>query len=1066
MAKNKSQYDSTLNLPKTLFEMRAGLPKKEPAMLEDWEKNDLYNNLIKHNDGKPKFVLHDGPPYANGNIHMGTALNKIIKDIIIRDKNMEGFQAPYVPGFDTHGLPIELKALSSLGEKKKDISKLELRQICEKFATEHIDIMSDQFKRLGVIGDFEHPYLTLKPEFEARQIEIFGEMAKKGYIYKGLKPVYWCPDCRTALAEAEIEYGEDDCDSIFVRFHVSQDPNGVLAKHGIPMDKTYFVIWTTTTWTLPANEAICLNGAFEYSFVKIGEEYHIMATELVKSVMDACHIENYEIVGEPVSGAEFELMRYHHVYLPKEGTVILGDHVTLESGSGCVHTAGGHGVDDFNVSQKYNVPITVPVDDGGCLTELAGKYAGQRVWAANKTILADLTEAGVIMGQVHIKHQYPHCWRCHNPIIFRATEQWFCSVAKFRDDVYKAIDTVKWMPDWGHDRMKGMVRDRNDWCISRQRTWGVPIPAFYCKKCGAYHITDATIKAVSELFRKEGSDAWYKYEAEQIIPAGEVCEKCGASEWTKDTDIMDVWFDSGSTHAAVLEERPELSFPADMYMEGGDQFRGWFQSSLLTSVAAKGCAPYKSVLCHGWVVDEQGKQMHKSAGNGVEPSEIIKDYGADIIRLWVASSDYTVDVRAGKNIFKQLSEAYRKIRNTARFILGNLDGFDPNTDCVADDQLQEIDRWALAALDDLIVNAKAGYDVYDFNKVYHAVYNFCVVAMSNFYLDVTKDRLYCTNGVGRKAAQTTMYKILVALDKIIAPILCFTSQEIWDFMPKTEGMNKYVVFEDMPKAGQYAADDAFKAKWAQLIAVRDEVKKVLEQARAEKIIGASLEAAVTLYCNDTVYDLLNSIPMDELADLMIVSQVELVKGEGGAASAVEGLGVAAAHATGEKCERCWKYSATIGSHAAHPTLCARCASVVEAYNLSETRSCLRAALPYTGERRFFIPDRLGVTYGICTFQSGRGGGAGGHRPAHQAVGIQCAAAGRGHAAHPACGGAAVRAQSGHGVQPAQRQAAVPHCCNQCSSAVGSLRAVFPQPGQIPAAGGAHSGAGRRHWQPD
>ena len=1059
MAKNKSQYDSTLNLPKTLFEMRAGLPKKEPVMLKDWDDNDLYNQLMKHNEGKPQFILHDGPPYANGNIHMGTALNKIIKDIIIREKNMEGFQAPYVPGFDTHGLPIELKALSSVGEKKKDISKLELRQICEKFATEHIDIMSDQFKRLGVIGDFEHPYLTLKPEFEARQIEIFGEMAKKGYIYKGLKPVYWCPDCRTALAEAEIEYGEDECDSIFVRFHVSQDPNGVLAKHGIPMEKTYFVIWTTTTWTLPANEAICLNGQFEYSFVKIGDEFHIMATDLVKSVMDACHITEYEVVGEPVSGAEFELMRYNHVYLPKEGWVILGDHVTLESGSGCVHTAGGHGVDDFNVSQdpngvlakhgipmektyfviwttttwtlpaneaiclngqfeysfvkigdefhimatdlvksvmdachiteyevvgepvsgaefelmRYNhvylpkegwvilgdhvtlesgsgcvhtagghgvddfnvcqkypqIPITVPVDDGGYLTEQAGKYAGQRVWASNKTILADLTAAGAVMGQLHIKHQYPHCWRCHNPIIFRATEQWFCSIAKFREDVYKAIDTVTWMPDWGHDRMHGMVRDRNDWCISRQRTWGVPIPAFYCKKCGAYHITDATIKAVSDLFRKEGSDAWYKYDAEQIIPAGEVCEKCGASEWTKDTDIMDVWFDSGSTHAAVLEERPELRFPADMYMEGGDQFRGWFQSSLLTSVASKGCAPYKSVLCHGWVVDEQGKQMHKSAGNGVEPSEIIKDYGADIIRLWVASSDYTVDVRAGKNIFKQLSEAYRKIRNTARFILGNLDGFDPNTDCVADDQLQDIDRWALAALDDLIVNTNAGYAVYDFNKVYHAVYNFCVVAMSNFYLDVTKDRLYCTNGTGRKAAQTAMYKILVALDKIIAPILCFTSQEIWDFLPKTEAMNKYVVFEDMPKAGQYAADDAFKAKWAQLIAVRDEVKKVLEQARADKQIGASLEASVTLYCNDAVYDLLNSIPMDELADLMIVSHVELVKGEGGAASAVEGLGVAAAHATGDKCERCWKYSADIGTHAAHPTLCARCAAVVE-----------------------------------------------------------------------------------------------------------------------------------------
>ena len=485
------------------------------------------------------------------------------------------------------------------------------------------------------------------------------------------------------------------------------------------------------------------------------------------------------------------------------------------------------------------------------------------------------------------------------------------------------------MPEWGHDRMYGMVRDRSDWCISRQRTWGVPIPAFYCKKCGKYHITDATIQAVSDLFRREGSDAWYKYEAEQIIPAGEVCENCGGTEWTKDTDIMDVWFDSGSTWSAVLGERPELRYPADLYMEGADQFRGWFQSSLLTSVASQGVAPYKAVLCHGWVVDEQGKQMHKSAGNGVEPSEIIKDYGADIIRLWVASSDYTVDVRAGKNIFKQLSEAYRKIRNTARFILGNLDGFDPNTDMLPDDQLQEIDRWALAALDDLLKETDAGYAAYNFNKVYHAVYNFCVVAMSNFYLDVTKDRLYCTSGAARQAAQTAMYKILVALDKIIAPILCFTSQEIWDFMPKTEGMNRYVVFEAMPHAGQYAASEAFKAKWARLIAVRDEVKKALEIARNDKKIGASLEAAVTLYCGGEVYDLLNSVPMDELADLMIVSRVELVKGEGGAASAIEGLGITAGHATGDKCERCWKYTADIGSHPAHPTLCARCASVIE-----------------------------------------------------------------------------------------------------------------------------------------
>ena len=925
-------YNDTIHKMATPFEMRAGLPKKEPKMLEDWEKNHVYEKMIEHNADLPRFVLHDGPPYANGNIHMGTALNKIIKDIIIREKNMSGYCAPYVPGYDTHGLPIELKALSSLGDKKAGISKLELRKICKEFATEHIDVMNSQFARLGVQGDFANPYLTLRPEFEARQVEIFGEMAKKGYIYKGMKAVYWCPEDRTALAEAEIEYAEDECDSIYVRFKLTDDPNGVLAKYGIPLDKAWIVIWTTTTWTLPANVATCLNPSLEYAFVKIGGEYHLMAAGLVESTMKACHIEDYEVLEPRVLGSEFELMQYQHPFLDRKGLVILGDHVTLEGGTGCVHTAPGHGVEDFEVCVNHypQVPVIVPVDDGGYLTEEAGKeFAGLKVWAANKVILEHIKQSGHLMGVQHITHQYPHCWRCHHPIIFRATEQWFCSIDKFREEAYKAIDEVKWQPAWGHDRMHGMVRDRSDWCISRQRVWGVPIPVFYCKNCGKYHITDASIKAVSDLFRKEGSDAWYKYDANEIMPKTEVCE-CGASDWEKDPDIMDVWFDSGSTWSAVCRERPELNWPADLYMEGADQFRGWFQSSLLTSVASKGCAPYKSVLCHGWVVDEQGKQMHKSAGNGVEPSEIIKDYGADIIRLWVASSDYTVDVRAGKNIFKQLSEAYRKIRNTARFILGNLDGFDPNTDCVADDQLQEIDRWALAALDDLMVNTSAGYAVYDFNKVYHAVYNFCVVAMSNFYLDVTKDRLYCTNGAGRKAAQTTMYKILVALDKIIAPILCFTSQEIWDFMPKTEGMNQYVVFEEMPKAGQYAADDAFKAKWAQLIAVRDEVKKVLEQARAEKVIGASLEAAVTLYCNDTVYSLLNSIPMDELADLMIVSQVELVKGEGGAASAVEGLGVAAAHATGEKCERCWKYSSSIGSHAAHPTLCARCASVVEA----------------------------------------------------------------------------------------------------------------------------------------
>ena len=923
MAQN---YNDTIHKMQTPFEMRAGLPKKEPKMLEDWEQNHVYEQMIKNNEGKPQYILHDGPPYANGNIHMGTALNKIIKDIIIRYKNMSGFQAPYVPGYDTHGLPIELKALSSLGDKKAGVSKLELRQICKEFATEHIGVMNEQFKRLGVQGDFENPYLTLRPEFEARQVEIFGEMAKKGYIYKGMKAVYWCPEDRTALAEAEIEYAEDECDSIYVRFKLTDDPNGVLAKHNIPLDKAWIVIWTTTTWTLPANVATCLNPNLEYAFVKIGDAYHIMARELVESTMKGCHIDEYEVLPETVLGSELELMQYQHPFLDRKGLVILGDHVTLEGGTGCVHTAPGHGVEDFEVCVNHypQVPVVVPVDDAGRLTAEAGeKFAGLKVWDANKVILEHIKKSGHLMGVQHITHQYPHCWRCHHPIIFRATEQWFCSIDAFKEDVYKAIDSVHWQPAWGHDRMAGMVRDRSDWCISRQRVWGVPIPVFYCKKCGKYHITDASIKAVSDLFRKEGSDAWYKYDANDILPKTEVCE-CGASDWEKDPDIMDVWFDSGSTWSAVCRERPELRWPVDMYMEGADQFRGWFQSSLLTSVATQGVAPYREVLCHGWVVDAQGKQMHKSAGNGMEPSEIIRDYGADIIRLWVASSDYTVDVRAGKEIFRQLSEAYRKMRNTARFMLGNISDFDPAKDMVDDDQLFEIDRWALEACNKLTATMRDAYEHYDFSRAYHALYNFCVIDMSNFYMDVIKDRLYCADDHARRCAQTALYRILVDFTKLLAPILCFTSQEIWSYIPKLDGMKDYVVFEQMPEA-KAAADEAFEAKWDRIMAIRDDVKKVLEQARADKVIGSALEAGLTLYCSKEVYDFLNAIPMDELADLFIVSHVDLVEGEGGVKGLVEGLGVSAAHAVGNKCLRCWKYETTVGEDG----LCPRCAKVLK-----------------------------------------------------------------------------------------------------------------------------------------
>lgn len=923
MAQN---YNDTIHKMQTPFEMRAGLPKKEPKMLEDWEQNHVYEQMIKNNEGKPQYILHDGPPYANGNIHMGTALNKIIKDIIIRYKNMSGFQAPYVPGYDTHGLPIELKALSSLGDKKAGVSKLELRQICKEFATEHIGVMNEQFKRLGVQGDFENPYLTLRPEFEARQVEIFGEMARKGYIYKGMKAVYWCPEDRTALAEAEIEYAEDECDSIYVRFKLTDDPNGVLAKHNIPLDKAWIVIWTTTTWTLPANVATCLNPNLEYAFVKIGDAYHIMARELVESTMKGCHIDEYEVLPETVLGSELELMQYQHPFLDRKGLVILGDHVTLEGGTGCVHTAPGHGVEDFEVCVNHypQVPVVVPVDDAGRLTAEAGeKFSGLKVWDANKVILEHIKESGHLMGVQHITHQYPHCWRCHHPIIFRATEQWFCSIDAFKEDVYKAIDSVHWQPAWGHDRMAGMVRDRSDWCISRQRVWGVPIPVFYCKKCGKYHITDASIKAVSDLFRKEGSDAWYKYDANDILPKTEVCE-CGASDWEKDPDIMDVWFDSGSTWSAVCRERPELRWPVDMYMEGADQFRGWFQSSLLTSVATQGVAPYREVLCHGWVVDAQGKQMHKSAGNGMEPSEIIRDYGADIIRLWVASSDYTVDVRAGKEIFRQLSEAYRKMRNTARFMLGNISDFDPAKDMVDDDQLFEIDRWALEACNKLTATMRDAYEHYDFSRAYHALYNFCVIDMSNFYMDVIKDRLYCADDHARRCAQTALYRILVDFTKLLAPILCFTSQEIWSYIPKLDGMKDYVVFEQMPEA-KAAADEAFEAKWDRIMAIRDDVKKVLEQARADKVIGSALEAGLTLYCSKEVYDFLNAIPMDELADLFIVSHVDLVEGEGGVKGLVDGLGVSAAHAAGNKCLRCWKYETTVGEDG----LCPRCAKVLK-----------------------------------------------------------------------------------------------------------------------------------------
>ena len=756
-------------------------------------------------------------------------------------------------------------------------------------------------------------------------------MACKGYIYKGLKPVYWCPDCQTALAEAEIEYAEDPCDSIYVKFLVTDD-KGLLTQMGADLSKTYFVIWTTTTWTLPANDAICVGPNFTYSLVKWEDEYYVMAEALYESAMKAAGKTGYQVVGT-IQGKDLEYMKSAHPFIDRTSLVIVGDHVTLESGTGCVHTAPGHGVDDFNVCQNYpDIPVIVPVDSLGRMTEEAGeKFAGLTTSQANAVIAEHLKETGALFAMEKIIHQYPHCWRSKNPVLFRATEQWFCSVEDFKEDAVKAIQDVQWIPAWGEDRITSMVRDRRDWCISRQRKWGVPIPIFFCKECGEPLIDKEAMLAVSRLFREKGRDAWYELNAEDILPAGTRCKKCGASSFDKEKDIMDVWFDSGSTHAAVLSKRPYLKFPADLYLEGADQYRGWFQSSLLTSVATKGTAPYKAVVTHGWVVDGEGRKMSKSLGNGIEPQEIVDQYGADILRLWVASSDYHADIRISKDILKQLSEAYRKIRNTARYILGNLYDFNPDTDRVPLDQLLPIDQWALKKLDELNQKVREGYDAFEFHQVYHAIHNFCVVDMSNFYLDVIKDRLYAEKADGklRRAAQTAIYTILDAMTRMIAPILAYTADEIWEYMPHHQGADgRNVMYNQMPELTGVKADEAFTARWDRIHALRDDVQKALELSRKEKVIGKSLEASVTLYCGGELYDFVKSVE-EELKTVFIVSRVDVVKGgEGAIQGEVEGFSVTVGKAGGEKCERCWVYSDTVGADPEHPTLCARCAAIV------------------------------------------------------------------------------------------------------------------------------------------
>lgn len=925
MSEEKKDYSSTLNLPKTDFPMRGNLPTKEPETLKAVFENGLYEKILKKNEGHKHFVLHDGPPYANGEIHAGHALNKILKDTIVRYKAMKGFYAPYVPGYDTHGMPTEKKAIEKLGLDRSKIPVTKFRDTCREFTTNYKDIQTEGFKRLGVLGDWDHPYITYDHATEARQIGVFGDMYKKGYIYKGLKPVYWCTDCETALAEAEIEYKDVTGESIYVKFPV-EDSKGLFDKKD-----TYMVIWTTTPWTLPGNMGITIGADYEYSMVELKEnkenaklERLIIATELVEKVMKLAEIEDYKTV-QTFKGSELEGVLCKHPFLDRMSRVVLGSettvNVTLDEGTGAVHTAPAYGKEDYLQGLKDKLGMVVAVDDKGKQTAEAGEFAGQFYAKSNKTITAWLDENGYLLKTVKIEHSYPHCWRCKKPIIFRATPQWFASVDGFRDDVLKAIKTVTWHPDWGEDRMSEMIKGRNDWCISRQRTWGVPLPIFYCKDCGEPYVTEESIKKIQEVVRTEGTNAWWAKEAKDLVPEGAKCPKCGCTEFKKETDIMDVWFDSGSTHQSVLVERG-LDYPADLYLEGNDQYRGWFQSSLLTSVAVNGIAPYKEVLCCGFVVDGQGRKMSKSLGNGVSPIDVSNKFGADILRLWALSSDYSMDVNLSDDILKGISDVYRKIRNTARYILGNTYDYDPENP-VAYEDLQEIDKWALTRLNKLIKDCTKDYDTYSFGNCYHDVNQFCVVDMSSFYLDIIKDRLYTekADSVARRAAQTTMYYILDALVKILTPMISFTAEEIWSAMKHTEKENvESPMLADYPVSNDEWDNKEIAEKWEKIIKVKNIVAKDLELARAEKTIGNSLDAKVTIYAEGEEYKFLKE--NEELIKLvLIVSGLEIQENN---RKQEEKLGVKVEHATGEKCERCWMYNDHL-----EDGLCPRCKEVLE-----------------------------------------------------------------------------------------------------------------------------------------
>lgn len=915
------EYKDTLLMPKTAFPMRGNLPNREPEIQAKWNEMNIYEKVQERTSGRPLYVLHDGPPYANGDIHIGHALNKILKDFIVRFKSMTGFQAPYVPGWDTHGLPIE-QALTNKGVKRKEMTIAEFRKLCEEYALGQIDSQREQFKRLGVRADWENPYITLKPAYEAQQIKVFGEMAKKGYIYKGKKPVYWSPTSESALAEAEIEYQDKQSPSIYVGFKV-KDGKNVLSED------VQIVIWTTTPWTIPANLGISVHPDLTYVVVKEKGNKYLVAKDLLEAVKTEVAWEEAAIIQE-VQGSELEYIKALHPLYDRESLVMLGEHVTTDAGTGCVHTAPGHGEDDFIVGQKYNLEVLCPVDDKGVMTDEAPGFEGLFYDKANKPITEALEEAGALLKLKFITHSYPHDWRTKKPVIFRATAQWFASIKDFRQDLLNAVQETKWVPAWGETRLFNMVRDRGDWCISRQRAWGVPIPVFYAEN-GDSIITDETIEHISNLFREHGSNIWFERTANELLPEGFTHPGSPNGNFTKETDIMDVWFDSGSSHQSVLEEREELQRPADLYLEGSDQYRGWFNSSLSTAVAVTGKAPYKGVLSHGFVLDGEGRKMSKSLGNVMVPSKVMNQLGADILRLWVASVDFQADVRVSDAILKQVTEGYRKIRNTFRFLLGNLADFNPAENAVAYENLREVDQYMLVKLNNLIKNVTVSYDKFEFSTIYSDINNFCTLDLSSFYLDFSKDVLYieAADNHERRAIQTVLYESLIALVKLMAPILPHTVEEVWEHI--TSVKEESVQLTDFPEYVEYDNAQALTEKWSKFLNLRDDVLKALEEARNQKVIGKSLAAKVSLYVREDAKELLDSIE-ENLKQLFIVSGFEIAgKFEEAPDNALklENTAIVVAKAEGETCDRCWTVTLDVGTVEEHPTLCARCATVVQ-----------------------------------------------------------------------------------------------------------------------------------------